>query len=214
MKYMTGLCSKTSFHCASLSRKASVARCSALVRLSSSASICLRVLPTRRTMIIAARNKAISSATAIKWSAMSGAGPSTSQMQAAASHASAMPPRSDCSAERENFSFWLRMAATKHSAIRARAASSRDHDHPRQQRGPSNGLHLSSFSRSEDYSAPRYAQPLSVCRRGRSSRPQAPAPTIAECAWSTTASPDIARSPRRRWGAPRPSPGSGSRSQT
>jgi len=36
---------------------------------------------------------------------------STSQMQAAASHASAMPPRNDCSADRQDFSFSLRMAA-------------------------------------------------------------------------------------------------------
>jgi hypothetical protein len=86
-------------------------------------------------------------------------------MQAAASHASAMPPSSDCSAERENFSLWLRMAATKHSAIRARAASSRDHGHPRRQRGPSNGLHLSSFSRSGRYGAPRYTQRLRRARK-------------------------------------------------
>jgi hypothetical protein len=40
----------------------------------------------------------------------------------------------------------------------------------------------------------------SVCRRGRSSRPQAPALTIAERARSTTASPDIARSQREEVG--------------
>ena len=40
----------------------------------------------------------------------------------------------------------------------------------------------------------------SVCPRGRSSRPQAPALTIAERARSTTASPDIARSQREEVG--------------
>src|SRR5690349_13792536 len=111
MKYMTGLCSKTSLHCASLSRRNSVARCSALTRLSSAASICLRVFPTRRITIKAARKKATSSATAINWLATSGAGPSTSQMHAAASAASAMPPSSDCSGEGKDFSVWLRMTA-------------------------------------------------------------------------------------------------------
>jgi hypothetical protein len=40
----------------------------------------------------------------------------------------------------------------------------------------------------------------SVCRRGRSLRPRAPALTIAERARSTTASPDIARSQREEVG--------------
>ena len=40
----------------------------------------------------------------------------------------------------------------------------------------------------------------SVCRRGRSSRPQAPALTIAERARSTTALPDIERSQREEAG--------------
>src|SRR5260370_4621081 len=97
----------------------------------------------------------MSSTMAIRSAGAVGAGPNTSQMHAAASNASAMPPSSDCSAERQDFSVRLRMAA-----IRARAATSGDHDHQRQQRGPPNGLHLSSFSRLGGYGASRYAPRL------------------------------------------------------
>jgi hypothetical protein len=79
-------------------------------------------------------------------------------MQAAASHASAMPPRSACSAERRDFSFWLRIAAL---SVRPSGPtlgrlvivtlSGDSVAHP-------NRLHLSSFSDSDGHGAPRSAR--------------------------------------------------------
>jgi len=110
MKYMTGLCSNTSLHCASLARRASVACCTAVVRYRVRLPFACGYSRPGAYMINAARNKAMSSTTAIKWSATSGAGPARPDASCR-SHASAMPPRNDCSADRQDFSFSLRMAA-------------------------------------------------------------------------------------------------------
>ncbi|WFU20791.1 hypothetical protein [Bradyrhizobium sp. CB3481] len=101
MKYMTGLCSNISFHCASLLRSASIARASALLRLCRTVSICLWVVPTRRIMINEATSEATSSANATKKAGAVGTGAKTSQMHAVAANAIAMPPSSHCSAERD-----------------------------------------------------------------------------------------------------------------
>jgi hypothetical protein len=81
---------------------------------------------TRRIMIREARSEAMSNTTAVKWAGAAGAGPTTSQMKAAAANASTMPPSSHCSAERQEVMVWLRIiGSTKGLAMSGRRCVAR-----------------------------------------------------------------------------------------
>src|SRR5260370_39894875 len=144
------------------------------------ASFFLGVLPAGCIMIKEGSNRATSRTAEIKYPQTAGAGPSTSQMHAAASNASAMPPSSDSSAARRDFSVWLRIAAL---TIRPSGHAPR-----RQVIMTISGNNVALLTdcilaafRGSDVMVHRDIRSVSkrlafqsVCPRGRSSRPQAP----------------------------------------